>query len=97
MAGMAEVAWFWEHSFKMDGLIQKYLNIESQKYQIEMEILRELGYIKCPVCSRVKPYYDFIHSGSYGRRNYLECICGHRWNKMFPNDDMYCKKEDAKR
>lgn len=89
--------WFWGPAFKAERLTKEYLDIRSKKYDVEMEILEELGYIQCPQCSKTKPYYDFVHSGSFGSGNYLKCICGHRWGKMFPQDDMVTRNEYYKR
>lgn len=85
--------WFWGPTFKSQRLIQEYLDIRSKKYGIEMEILKELGYIKCPKCGRIKPYYDFIKQGSFGGGNYLQCTCFYRWSRMFPHYDMMTEKE----
>lgn len=85
--------WFWGPAFKAERLIKEYLDIRSKKYDVEMNLLKELGFIKCPKCGRTKPYYDFVNQGSFGGGNYLQCTCFHRWIRMFPHDDMMTEKE----
>lgn len=92
-----EGPWFWGSTFKSQRLIREYLRIVSKKYDIEMKLLEDLGYVKCPKCGRTKPFYDFIHAGLFRVENYLQCVCDHRWDRMFPNDDMMTEKEYYKR
>ena len=82
------VEWFLESLVRDEELVKKYLDKRFDIYMFERVLNKRFGYITCPKCKKIKPYYYFIHRGSFENRNYLKCLCGERWDTLFPVKDM---------
>ncbi|MDF1538624.1 MAG: hypothetical protein P1Q69_06960 [Candidatus Thorarchaeota archaeon] len=74
-------------------LIQEYFDMRFDLYLKEQQIIDKIGFIKCTKCGKIDPIFRFVQRGSFGDSNFLECICGYRWDTFFPEDDMMTQQE----